>query len=447
MNAAVVTASDDPLFSPTKSSQSTRTSTPVPNDPLSRPSSNSPLDSSNSTPVSPRRTNTSIKTNGSIFGDIDVSKLGGSTHSKRVSSASLRSSTALRSDSFDEDDLFGGGKRASRTRLPSKATTPPQKSPLPSNQVIETPIDPVEPKRTVTPTQVALPVKPSTPPAPPMKKSSPPPPVEDTSEEKQPSSFFASASRFFKSSNNNTPSKTSSSASSIASAHAPLEEPVQLPPPIKQQQQASPPPPMKQTQLPPPSAQIIPPQEIEEEDEEEISVIEDEATRAFADDVITFQPTAHYTPDYASLGPDLDSLHITLDTSPNRKLMIPSISTPTSTGAEVDDPWLDGFTKPLLGPIEPSASSPIQPQHRISVQDIEPQKRSAFADLISSWNTGQTNPNVMPPQVDPEQFLHHVAEEQRDVGFAGISSVQEEEGIHSRTVSSVWDHEEENPWE
>lgn len=530
LNAALVTASDGPLFTPTKMSKSSRTSSPASTDPLSRNSRpSSPLDTSSSTPISPRRTTatTTSKTSGSIFGDIDVSKLGGGgsgnsngLYNKRVSTTSLRSSATLRSSKqFDEDeeDLFGGG-RVSRTRVVSKATSPTlsntssasKKSP-PSNS---SPILSAEPTTT---TILPTPRKSPTPPPPPRQptpeitttapapSSQQQPPIEENTrpviEEKPSSSFFASASRFFKSSSNNQ-SKTSSSASSIASVNSsniPQDDSVasnarKNPPSTGQQQppqpsqQTQPPQLPQQTQQPKPISiqQNIPAiqsrnmvnnhavkeeEEEEEEEEEHVNghVIEDEATLAFADDVINFKAKS-YQPDYASITPDLSMDALSLDVHSNKRLL-PSASTPTASQADVDDPWYDGAAilssthtssfatpsskLPISLNIEPSLSSPLQQrsQHKIAVEEIEPQKRSAFADLISSWNTGQTSSNDVYGAVhteDPEQFFSHVAEEQRDIGFAGITGEEDEderEHRRTRTISvEVWHDNEENPW-
>lgn len=458
MNVTLVSASDDPLFSPSKPSSSTRTSTV---DPLSRTSSpSSPLDGSNSTPV--RRTQ---KTNGnSIFGDIDVSKLNGTsngsgglyntTGNRRTSNTSLRSSNTLRSSRplEDEEDLFGGGRV--RSRVLSKATTPTSSTTSSVHKSSPPTIhsslpDPLIPTTTIT----SPPPRHATPPPPPpaVSSSSPPqqvrpkPTIHQTTTEEKPtsSSFFASASRFFKSSNNSTNnSKPSSSASSIASQNNVTPSPklseatppkvttreAPTPPPSRPQQQQQ----QKKMMITPPS-RTIEPEQVEEEDDDH--VIEDEATRAFADDVISFQP--RYQPDYAGL-PSSEDISSTLDTLrlDNNKRLLPSASTPTTV--RVEDPWFDNQTT-LMGPIEPSISSPL----RVSVNEIEPQKRTAFADLITSWNTGQQQTNTFQKE-DPDQFFSHVAEEQRDIGFAGISV--NDDDLKRRNVSIVWDNHEENPW-
>ncbi|GAA5814060.1 hypothetical protein MFLAVUS_007550 [Mucor flavus] len=438
LNATLVSASDDPLFSPSKTSQSSRTNTPDPLSRTSSPSSSSPLDVSISTPI--RRAAKPTANNNSIFGDIDVSKLASNgvynTTGNRTNTT-LRNTTLRSNRPFeqDEEDLFGGSGRF-RAKVQSKAT-----------HVISKIIEPrAEPTRV---TEQAEPVIPH--PAPPVVISTPSsPPVTDTTTtgggEEKSSSFFASASRFFKSSSHGNSPKNSSAASSVSNvsikSDTPVTPPVRQPTPPARQ-----PPPQQQKQsrkmaTPPPPPRTMPiekEKEEEEEEEEDLSshhVIEDEATRAFADDVISFQ--ANYTPDYTSLSNELsgmDSLRI------DNKRLLPSASTPTTVRADVDDPWFDNSRLALMGTIEPSVSSPL---HKVSVQDIEPQKRSAFADLINSWNTGQTKFESVQEE-DHEQFFSHVAAEQRDIGFGGISNGEEEDTMKT-SASVLWDNDEENPW-
>lgn len=369
----------------------------------------------------------------------------------------------------DEDDLFGGGHR---TRKTSKAPTPTSLPPVKkSPSVIHQDIPPPAVTKNVSP----MPVPASLPSPISQQKPQavqPTKPIIEQPVEQQPakseisvtkdekptvSSSSSSFFRFFKSSNNNsnTNSKNSSSASSIASVNATspivknndavnstITSPPSPPPAVRQQ--APPPPPVRQqAPLPPLSSQQYQPikpeyinnsksnvtqkqQEEEEEEEEEDEpeeqhrIIEDEATRAFAeDDVITFKPTLL---NYRSISPELtmDALKIdtpTISTNITKKL-IPSISTPTNN---VEDPWSNPL---LIQPIvEPSISSPLV----VKVQDIEPQKRTAFADLINSWNTGKSNNKEYIRNQDPKEFFDHVAAERRDIGFAGIQEQDDEE--------------------
>ncbi|RCH96399.1 hypothetical protein CU097_000330, partial [Rhizopus azygosporus] len=235
-----------------------------------------------------------------------------------------------------------------------------------------------------------LPAKTPTPPTPPT-------PIKPSVEDTKSSSFFASASRFFKSSSSAKPSASTSTSSSVSSdiQNQPVSPSVTLPSPpsvdktvvsVQQPQQTE-----------PPQLQV--------------------ATRAFADETISFSTHAiNYT---TSLTPDL--LIDGIDSLKVRTPLSPSL-----------DPWALSIS------LEPSVSSPIT---RVPVQEIEPQKRRVFADLITSWNTGQTHRER--EEVDPDQFFHHIAEEQRDVGFAGISNDSPIKTIP--TSVNIWE-EVENPW-
>ncbi|KAI8635789.1 hypothetical protein BD408DRAFT_438601, partial [Parasitella parasitica] len=132
---------DDPLFSPIMKSkpqsQSSRTNSPIPDDPLSRPT-----DTSSSTPLSPRRggaiaTNATKSPSSSIFGNIDVSKLGTPTGRKHtIHSPALRDT---KYDLEDEDDLFGGGHRTRKPSKPTLSSSSSIKSATTINQDIPTP--------------------------------------------------------------------------------------------------------------------------------------------------------------------------------------------------------------------------------------------------------------------------------------------------------------------
>ncbi|ORE07411.1 hypothetical protein BCV72DRAFT_304610 [Rhizopus microsporus var. microsporus] len=415
LNAALVSSTDDPLFAPTKSSQSTRTSSPVKVDPLSR----NDIDSSSSTPLFSRRTKAD-----SIFGDIDVSKLG------RRSPNSLRSNKPLEED----EDLFGGMRRAPkkppsiesngnsmRKQQPVKITTTTTKPLVQPSSPVKVSTNPPSPAKTPTPPTPPTPIKPS---------------VEDTKS----SSFFASASRFFKSSSSTKPSASTSTSSSVSSdiQNQPVSPSVTLPSPSSVDKTVASVQQQQQQQTEPPQLQVVNRQVEEEEEEEEndtndaTPVIEDEATRAFADETISFSTHAiNYT---TSLTPDLlidgiDSLKVRTPLSPS--VSSPTHTTTTAGGVELD-PWALSIS------LEPSVSSPIT---RVPVQEIEPQKRRVFADLITSWNTGQIHRER--EEVDPDQFFHHIAEEQRDVGFAGISNDSPIKTVP--TSVNIWE-EVENPW-
>lgn len=495
LSATLVTASDDPLFSSSKAqSQSSRTNSPsIANDPLSRPT-----DTSSSTPLSPasRSSATAAKKSSpssSIFGDIDVSKLGTSNGKKHtVRSPALR---GKQYDLEDEEDLFGGGGH--RTRKPSKVTTPTPsvaKSPTTQQQDI-----PALKKTSASPAPSSAPLVPSSPVIqqqkspvvqqrqPTVSKPVMEQPAASKSEtpankEEKPTVSSSSSSffRFFKSSNNsNSNSKNSSSASSIASVNAPspivaknhdtvnstttattpaLPPPAAAPvPPVRQPAPPVPAPASLQQQQPmyrPNGIQqrqvLLEEQEEEEEEEEPVPIIEDEATRAFAEDnVISFTPSLS---SYRSISPELTMDALKIDIPPAHhisKKLVPSISTPTNN---VDDPW----SNPLLmqPTVEPSISSPLA----VKVQDIEPQKRTAFADLINSWNTGKSNTKEYHTNSqDPKEFFDHVAEERRDIGFAGIREHEddseddddeedEQQQDHYRRPQQLDYQDEINPW-
>ncbi|KAI7886225.1 uncharacterized protein EV154DRAFT_521503 [Mucor mucedo] len=149
---------------------------------------------------------------------------------------------------------------------------------------------------------------------------------------------------------------------------------------------------------------------------------------------------------YASLATSDLALPQVMETSTTTKRLLPSASTPTTLRTDMDDPWFDGTMREQDTPtmhlmMEPSVSSPL---HKVSVQDIEPEKRNAFADLITSWNTGQTL--LLEPVREEESFFHEqVAEEQQQIGFA---SLPPRDRISSTSGISVIDYndEEENPW-
>jgi hypothetical protein len=374
-----------------------------------------------------------------------------------MSTTSLRSTATLRSSNLeDEEDILFGGKSTTRSRVNSRASPVASihnKSPivthmtLPSKQeespavVIPVPRNPTPPPMVVAPKEQSIITKPIEQQEVKIEKK----PIEQQekkAEQKPTVSSSSSFFRFFKS--NSTQSKPSSSASSAVSVNAPSSPVINNE--TTNTATSTPPPPPRQ-QIIQPQPRIVPKptapqQQVEEEEEEEEQlqnhqIFEDEATRAFADDVMTFKPITRPA-QYFSPELTMDALRI--DTPPNKRL-IPSASTPTVT--TVDDPW-STLRQPILlnGPIEPSISSPLV----IKEQDIEPQKRTAFADLIASWNTGEhQKQQSTTASEDPEQFFSHVAEEKKDVGFAGIQ--EETEEIEERSHIIVdWAQAEENPW-
>ncbi|KAI9265616.1 hypothetical protein BY458DRAFT_513451 [Sporodiniella umbellata] len=242
-------------------------------------------------------------------------------------------------------------------------------------------------------------------------------------EEKRNSSFFASASRFFKSNSKPSPSPSSTSISDkneeIPSSSA---EPVEANKKIQTPAVKSAEKPMTPPVVKAPVAATI---EKEEEEREDTNVIEDEATRAFADEIAFKSKAIDYT-----LPPDL--LIEGMDSLKVRTPLLPSVSTPTASVTVEVDPW--------SLQLEPSTSTPIV---QVPTQEIEPQKRKVFADLITSWNTGQSNDPF--ERVEEDQFFQYVAEEKRDVAFGLIKNDDRNDIIKTHTNVHIWD-EVENPW-
>lgn len=188
-------------------------------------------------------------------------------------------------------------------------------------------------------------------------------------------------------------------------------------------------------------------EEEKEDDEEEppenipAVVIEDEATRAFAEDVHFDTPSYKLpsTYDDPEILASVTNDALRLD---DRPPMTPSISTPAGMYAshhQQQRPSVNDimFSEPLnpwssLGPsIDPlftrtaSTSSPLlkNNEQKVKLSEIDPCKRSAFADLIESWNGNKHQQRSVRrdrPDDDDETFFSKVAEEQRDIGFAGL---------------------------
>ncbi|KAI8982280.1 hypothetical protein BDF20DRAFT_834916 [Mycotypha africana] len=212
-----------------------------------------------------------------------------------------------------------------------------------------------------------------------------------------------------------------------------------------------------------------------------VQFIEDEATRAFANDLSRFisaetsrktQPILSkadfFTPElmegltindnddtiFSSIYSTAGDLGVEDFMEPSPPLMSMSLSTPTtatysiSPPTHVDDPWLDpSVRKPSFAlQVEPSQSSPLIVQE----QDIEPEKRTAFADLIQSWNSSHNvsggtpfscttaKPTTTASSIihdtaeEEETFLARVAEERKDIAFAGI-----EDDMHTGSMTNI----------
>ncbi|KAI8142894.1 hypothetical protein BJV82DRAFT_110680 [Fennellomyces sp. T-0311] len=468
--AAAATSNDDPLFGSTSSSNRSFSSSPGPAskatvvDPLlslSRSRPNSPFDSSNgSAPGSPRhqakRTTATTTNNGSIFGDIDVSKLGGnSVFSSKRATLKTSPTPSLHAAEDDEDVLFGGGGRQRRQQQQqqqkvrqSPPPPPPHTSPPASSTTLSNPTS--SSARSSVSDDRRLP-SPPLPERRPVKQTSPPTDSEASlsSSDRPQSSLF---SRFIK--------KKAATPEPPPPPPRHAEEPSRkrVPPPVPPRQStpsASPPPPPPRREKPHQySPKVEPEEEEEEEDVVPQVVIEDEATRAFAADIKFNTPTAAYAKAHYD-DPELlvsltNDLHF--DNGPS---MIPSASTPTGhqRSATASTASEDNFGNPWsLSPIDPlfsrtaSTSSPLLKSNRLKVvpSEIEPAKRSAFADLIESWNGVKRKNGSKETQDD--QFFDHVAAEQRDIGFAGIGADDEVRTTNGHREVD-WDiQDSDNPW-
>ncbi|KAI8978505.1 hypothetical protein BDB01DRAFT_276126 [Pilobolus umbonatus] len=289
-------------------------------------------------------------------------------------------------------------------------------------------------------------------PSPPSPAPSPSPPSQPESPSLQPAqtdttpqpilepkaspSFFASASRFFKPiANKSSPVKPDHPPTTSTQSNEKIEKERRLEKLREEQMKKEEQKKREQREAYEREQREKEDRERREEEERRVQleqnkhpIIEDEATRAFADDVIHF-PSTKAKPVFHNLSPELlasvvnDTLHI------DNRRMLPSMSTPTQDTPDVD-PWSD--PNRLFHHPEPSASSPVT-----SIQHIEPRKRTAFADLIASWNNNSSNVT----KVVEEQFLDHVAEEQKDVAFGGIDYTNKRE----TPLIEAWT-EDDNPW-
>ncbi|KAI9300764.1 hypothetical protein BJ944DRAFT_272510 [Cunninghamella echinulata] len=93
------------------------------------------------------------------------------------------------------------------------------------------------------------------------------------------------------------------------------------------------------------------------------------------------------------------------------------------------------------------------------INDIEPVKRRAFADLIANWHgdnslMNNSNNKRVEEEEEEEQFLTSVASEKRDIGFAGIEADNKPIAALSHlgdhgTSAFDWHRDEildDNPW-
>ncbi|KAG2183504.1 hypothetical protein INT43_006510 [Umbelopsis isabellina] len=130
--------------------------------------------------------------------------------------------------------------------------------------------------------------------------------------------------------------------------------------------------------------------------------------------------------------------------------------TATTGPTDIDDPWqssiipppTSALSKPILntGPpdLDYTAFQPMESQSKtqenlmINTATISENKRNAFSDLISNWNSGSvgqmefiTDPAFVQ---DDSEFYQTVAKEQSDVGFKGIEDEAEQPSGHGYSI-------------
>ncbi|KAF7729130.1 hypothetical protein EC973_004898 [Apophysomyces ossiformis] len=395
----------------------------------------------------------------SIFGDIDVAKLNGARSSGLRSSMPSSANSSIRGmDEDDEESLFGK-VRTKRVATPSAPSPPPPASPptktkvpVPSPSALPSAPTPVRhspapspsppsaaevPAAVSTPTTTATP----TPPSPPPPATAPPSIGPSDNKEEPPatpparpsSSIFASASRFIKIRTKSAKTEPDTPAHEPKTSILPQPQIPSSQPVMSTQNSPIPASPQKRfsrRELVKKKEEEVRQKEKEKEEEEQESlptpVIEDEATRAFASDLMRFR--VDRLPgriDYAD-SPELQA-SLTKDTLQlNQPVLTPSASTPTTAtmNHESLNPWSE---TPLGFGLEPSvtSSTPLKGQRPLNRRQIAPTKRDAFADLISSWNGERMEIVREEKEEDRELFLDTVAAERRDIGFAGISNEEE----------------------
>jgi hypothetical protein len=162
---------------------------------------------------------------------------------------------------------------------------------------------------------------------------------------------------------------------------------------------------------------------------------DDPETIAFRNDMsFSFKPSVpntNFLDPTETFPPSTEDLHITI---------IPKTTISQRT-ADIDDPWQSSIipiqttihTPAVIKPNPDYDMSAFQPldmggHHsdnlKVNSESIPENKRTAFSDLISSWNTGSvgqmeymTDPAYMQ---DDSEFYQRVASQQSDVGFKGI---------------------------
>jgi hypothetical protein len=196
---------------------------------------------------------------------------------------------------------------------------------------------------------------------------------------------------------------------------------------------------------------------------------EDPETVAFRNDmsfsITPVMPNTTYLDPMEPFPPSNDDLHVNI---------IPQHTVNSDGAADIDDPWQSSII-PIKTTIHPpsivkpnpdfdlSAFQPMDEARRtsenlkISSSSIPENKRNAFSDLISNWNSGSvgqmefiTDPAY---QQDDTEFYRRVASQQSDVGFKGIEDQADtnssgySHSYHHTLPDSLGDLSlSENPW-
>ncbi|KAI8074428.1 hypothetical protein BC940DRAFT_288227 [Gongronella butleri] len=418
-------------------------------DPLSASSTSEPTVSSSRRkdfPFDPLSASSSRSSspNGSIFGNIDVSKLGSG---KRATRSSFR---LAGQDDDDQDALFGAKPASSTSSLA------PRGSPKPVHASPSSP--PPPPAASAPAARSTVPSVPSVPKSRSPTMHSPPPPTQtqpspSTSQRRPPPPPPPPTRRAFSPSTSTSSSSSllapspSLSTSSVPQTMASPTSPPPPPPPRthkKHLQSLYPKDGASPTTISPPMDPIpIASDPLDDQRllaRQKAAMMEDEATRAFALDpsALLHQSSATaaiHADDNDQLAPRFDELSLRDQQTPTAS--VSNHSTNKSLTDE-DDPW-----QPI---VTPTASTPLEKYNHIA-----PAKQRAFADLIANWH-GTDGPAAAKPAAqedDPAQFFEAVASEQRDIGFAGIQGHAPIQPSSSASTCSMWQQDqllESNPW-
>ncbi|KAI9320022.1 hypothetical protein BX666DRAFT_1918507 [Dichotomocladium elegans] len=401
---------DDPLFGSTTTSPSRLSSrSPTPTDPLRKPG----------------------KSNGSIFGDIDVSKLGGGSLLSSTKRSTFRSDSPL-----DEDALFGGsGHRRQQQKQQQQRQTVRSSSPISTSSSLSDNASNRSAESTDNYQPGSLPSS-SPKPAPSVPRQSSPATLPERP------AVVPSVARIRPVEAKETPPPV---------PERPMSRKLQPPPPPPprltlpedqpkhQQQRQQQPPPIPERTQPPVNGKV--PQK-QEQKQQQLSLfgrfMVNKKKQQQQEQQLQVQDEKQESKTHQRDGPYYDDPEL-LASVVNDALrfespsMIPSVSTPQTES----NPWS------AVDPMK-TTSSPLIKTH----QDIEPSKRIAFADLIDSWH-GKKTATTPPLLQDDDHFFQRIAVEQQDIGFAGIQAEQQIKSMNSnhRSNHHLWDIEEtDNPW-